>query len=133
MTTFGRREAGGVKEMLEPRWRRAREAGFTLVELLVVIVVAGILAAVAVVGVAGVTQKGGTSACDASKDAALAASVLHFADTDKYPQTFSDFTTAEFQVPSGLTLAAPTKLSKPGAWTLTMQPSGPTNLTTFSC
>jgi general secretion pathway protein G len=39
------------------------ERGFTLVELLVVIVILGILAAVVVFAVGGITNKGKTSAC----------------------------------------------------------------------
>jgi prepilin-type N-terminal cleavage/methylation domain-containing protein len=44
------------------RWADIDEAGFTLIELLVVIVILGILAAVVVIGVSGITDKGQTSA-----------------------------------------------------------------------
>ena len=52
--------------MLE-RIREARknEKGFTLIELLIVIVILGILAAVVVLAVGGVTDKGHKSACKA--------------------------------------------------------------------
>jgi prepilin-type N-terminal cleavage/methylation domain-containing protein len=43
--------------------RRASEKGFTLIELLVVIVILGILAAVVVFAVGGLTDKGETSSC----------------------------------------------------------------------
>ena len=46
--------------------RRSGEAGFTLIELLVVIVILGILAAIVVFSVAGITDKGDKSSCRAS-------------------------------------------------------------------
>jgi general secretion pathway protein G len=50
--------------MMRKIWeRRNAEAGSTLVELLVVIVILGILSAVAVFAVGGITDKGKQSAC----------------------------------------------------------------------
>ena len=46
------------------------EHGFTLIELLVTIVVVGILSAVAIVGIGGVTSTGSKSACSASLSSA---------------------------------------------------------------
>ncbi len=45
--------------------RKAAEAGFTLIELLIVIVILGILAAVVVFSVRGITDKGQDAACQA--------------------------------------------------------------------
>jgi prepilin-type N-terminal cleavage/methylation domain-containing protein len=67
------------------------EKGFTLIELLVAIVVVGVLTAVAIVGIAGLTDKGEQSACNATRDAVNAAQAVHYANNDgSYPFTFQD-------------------------------------------
>src|SRR3954453_1721743 len=45
------------------RKRRSGEGGFTLIELLIVIVILGILAAIVVFAVGGISDKGYASAC----------------------------------------------------------------------
>ena len=57
------------------------EKGFTLIELLIAIVVVGILTAVAIVGIASLTNNGRVAACNASRDAAAAAYAVQYANT----------------------------------------------------
>src|SRR5260370_470764 len=72
----------------EMRDKDKKEQGFTLIELLVAIVVVGILTAVAIVGIAGLTNKGTKSACAATQDAIQTAQSVHFANSNAYPANF---------------------------------------------
>jgi prepilin-type N-terminal cleavage/methylation domain-containing protein len=56
-----------------------RDKGFTLVELLIVIVILGILATVTVFAVRGITDKGTKSACDSDKVTLQTAAESYFA------------------------------------------------------
>jgi len=60
--------------------KRGEAEGFTLVELLVVIVILGILAAVVVFAVGGIGDKGETSACKADRSALETAEEAYFAE-----------------------------------------------------
>lgn len=60
------------------------EAGFTLVELLVVIVILGILAAVVVFAVGGIKDKGGKSACEIDKRTIATAEEAYFSNKSMY-------------------------------------------------
>jgi prepilin-type N-terminal cleavage/methylation domain-containing protein len=63
------------------------EAGFTLVELLVVIVILGILAAVVVFAVGGITNKGKNSACAIEVRTVNTAIQAYYAQNSAYPGT----------------------------------------------
>ena len=60
--------------------RRNGDKGFTLIELLIVIVILGILAAIVVFSVSGITDKGNTSACKASVETVDTAAEAYIAN-----------------------------------------------------
>jgi prepilin-type N-terminal cleavage/methylation domain-containing protein len=61
--------------------RNTTDEGFTLVELLIVIVILGILATVTVMAVRGITDRGDDSACAADKRTLYTATEAYFAQT----------------------------------------------------
>jgi prepilin-type N-terminal cleavage/methylation domain-containing protein len=113
------------------------EQGFTLTELIFAVVVVGILSAVAVVGIAGLTHKASTSVCTTSAQAATIASVAYYSDTHGiYPTRWSNLTTASppvFLLAHGVTIntGVPTELDGDG-WKLVMTGGGTTE-PNFAC
>ena len=78
------------ERLIEARRRHSNEDGFTLIELLIVIVILGILAAIVVFSVAGITDKGTTNACKTSVetvDTAYEAYVANLPDGTAVPAT----------------------------------------------
>jgi len=67
-----------------------QDKGFTLVELLIVIVILGILATVTVFAVRGITNQGQTSACDADKKTLEVAAEAYMAQYGNYPNTAAE-------------------------------------------
>ena len=74
----------------------ADDTGFTLIELLVVIVILGILSAVVVFAVGGVTDKGKASACKADVSSVAAASEAYFVPNAGYAPTMAALVTAGY-------------------------------------
>ena len=68
--------------------------GFTLVELLIVIVILGILATVTVFAVTGITNKGKTSACQSDLKVIQTAEEAYNANTGSYTALQTDLVTA---------------------------------------
>ena len=103
-----------------------REAGFTLIELLIAIVVVGVLTAVAIVGIQGLTNKGETASCQATRDAAKAAVAVHYANQNgTYPATFTVMESAnEIDRPSGVAINGAGTQYSANNWTLTLGANG---------
>lgn len=117
-----------------------RAEGFTLVELLIAIVVVGVLTAVAIIGITGVVDKGQTSACQASADAAKAASSVFYANSgsSSFPADFHSLIAPKvlYEIPDGVTPKVPAvgAVALVGkGWTLAMTPGTATDPPVFSC
>jgi general secretion pathway protein G len=65
--------------------KRAGEGGFTLIELMIVIVILGILAAIVVFAVGGIQNRGEDSACKANVKTVEVALEAFYAKTGAYP------------------------------------------------
>ncbi len=76
--------------------RRGREAGFTLVELLLVIVVLGVLAGIVLFGVSRFRSDANAAACRADVAAVNAAAEAYQAVTGNYPREMADLTVGQY-------------------------------------
>jgi len=70
--------------MLQRIRKLKQDGGFTLIELLIVIVILGILAAIVVFSVNGITDRGKVSACKADVTSVTVASEAYFAQNNSY-------------------------------------------------
>jgi prepilin-type N-terminal cleavage/methylation domain-containing protein len=64
-----------------------RDRGFTLVELLIVIVILGVLSTVTVFAVSGITSRGETARCAADKRTIEVAVESYYANENRWPAT----------------------------------------------
>lgn len=69
---------------------KKNDEGFTLVELLIVIVILGILATVVVFAVQGITDTGKTNACSVGKRTVETAVEAYYAENGAYPAVAAD-------------------------------------------
>jgi general secretion pathway protein G len=78
--------------------RKAREeqSGFTLIELLIVIVILGVLAAVVVFSVQGISDRGKASACAADKKTVEVAGEAYYAKNGSYAADMPALVSAGF-------------------------------------
>jgi type IV pilus assembly protein PilA len=116
------------------------EKGFTLIELLIAIVVVGILTAVAIVGIAGLTDKGTKSACAATQDAVKSAQAVHFANSSAYPASFGAMNSTspkELELSGGTTITNGGDTIQGKGWTMDVSAAGtattPLAYTTTGC
>ena len=76
--------------------RRSGQSGFTLVELLVVIAILGILAAIVVFAVGGISDKGNNAANQTDCSVLAAAEEAYFAQNTAYTANQADLVNAGF-------------------------------------
>jgi general secretion pathway protein G len=89
------------------RAARKNESGFTLIELLIVIVILGVLAAIVVFSVQGITDRGTQSACKADVTTVTTAGEAYFAQNGTYAATMAALVPAFLHsVPTDVTYAA---------------------------
>jgi prepilin-type N-terminal cleavage/methylation domain-containing protein len=77
------------------RAARENESGFTLVELLIVIVILGILAGIVVFSVAGITGRGAAAACKSDVASVQVATEAYYAQTGGWPADIPALVTAK--------------------------------------
>lgn len=68
---------------------RENESGFTLVELLIVIVILGVLAGIVVFSVQGISGRGDAAACKANVSAVQAAQEAFYASSTATPPVYA--------------------------------------------
>ena len=106
-----------------------KERGFTIVELLIVIVVIGILAAITIVSYTGITAQATLAKYKQDSSSIVSvAEVIYNSSASAYPQTAAAFTSTTAKLPGNVAVnatpltAAPTSVSN-------ATPSGTTTLT----
>lgn len=71
---------------------RREDRGFTLIELLIVIIILGVLAAVVVFSVRGITNNSDDAACKTELRTVETAVEAYYAEEGEYPTTFAQLT-----------------------------------------
>ena len=111
------------------------QSGFTIVELLIVIVVIGILAGITIVAYSGITNRANTTKAQSNATTVQSVAEAMNADIGYYPETTADFTTSPYagssvartaSLPAGINIS----LSGGVADTPTGTPSGVNGLKT---
>jgi len=102
------------------------QSGFTIVELLIVIVVIGILAAITIVAYSGITARANTTKALANADGVQKMAEAYNADLGYYPRLITDFTTGSTtaKLPGALTISGVAPTSANGTTTFWYQYCG---------
>jgi prepilin-type N-terminal cleavage/methylation domain-containing protein len=116
----------------------AHEEGFTLIELLLVVIILGVLSTVVVISVRGISDRGGTSACEASRATIRASLESYFAMHATYPTDLgllgSEFIEdVDRVVHTGPAPYSDTLEGGPGKWTFHYTYTGPTAFELSTC
>jgi prepilin-type N-terminal cleavage/methylation domain-containing protein len=105
------------------------EKGFTIVELLIVIVIIGILAAIVIVAYNGITQRANDTNYKSAASQIDKIAEAYNADNGSYPQTLANFTSyTSAPLPTGTSIWFPT--TTPPANTYSTGTADPTAATT---
>jgi len=99
-----------------------KDRGFTIVELLVVIVVIGILAAITIVSYTGVTARANAAKALSNAQAVQSVAESINADNSLYPVTTAEFASLSSvaRIPAGLTIGVTAPTSSNGTTTFQM-------------
>ena len=117
------------REIQQRREAGSPEYGFTLIELLIVIIVLGILAAIVIFSLTGVTGQSEAAACNSdAKTVETAVSAYYAENSDTYPATFGDLTAAAGNGPYLRT--APSATVAANGYAVTLASGGVVNVTT---
>ncbi len=111
---------------------RRTDAGFTLVEIIVAIVLVGILSTVVVVGVSTIVDSGSAASCTASQDAARTAAVAYLTSNADQPDGFDDLVDAgPLELAEGVEAGASGRMLIGDGWGLRINTRG--DAPTFTC
>jgi prepilin-type N-terminal cleavage/methylation domain-containing protein len=92
---------------------KSKQQGFTIVELLIVIVVIGILAAITIVAYNGIQNRGKSSAAQSAMNTVIKKAEAANAISSAYPTVSGDFVNDASLAGSGITLATLTAGTAP--------------------
>ncbi len=99
--------------------RRVRSAGYTMVELIIVVVVVGVITATVGTMLIRTAATGGSAACQESKDAATSAVMTHFTLTGSYPDGFAQMLdSGSLQLLPGVVVDRTSRAASTDEWTL---------------
>jgi len=85
---------------------KQKESGFTIVELLVVIVVIGILAAITIVSYTGISAKATAAQNKSNAQSVMQAADAYFAENSSYPTSAQILASTTVKLPNGLAMIA---------------------------
>jgi prepilin-type N-terminal cleavage/methylation domain-containing protein len=114
---------------------KAKQSGFTIVELLIVIVVIAILAAITIVAYGGITARANASKAQTNAANTQKVAEAYNADNGSYPITTAALIagSTSTKIPSGLTVVVDTGTSPASIWAGGGTPAAGLSTVTYSC